>query len=411
MTAPHAEQTTAAWKSAWGPGEFEISEPVNRSTGLRAKFNPDEPRIPGGPHGGEWGSGGGAVSHALKDALKLGDKTDLQPGEKLLGSSKIDGDAGGIRMALTERDGHRMLRLGLGGEDYGKRNRDEGIPAWDGNPSKPPLSADDRKRLDAESEALDAEYDSASPARQEQIDARQADIREQLAADDRGFNGTAQLDDYGMRRLADLIRPAMADAAEQDKRQNDAWDEIDALEAKGNPDPARMERLREIARADATDYLTFATGIVPGSAWGDVHFSVELDDPSIGPYVKLGVQPKGAPDDWGTGLDWQGRFDAAETKKLLRLLDTYAGSVTAAAGIDTHPGGEQLKHYWVYGEGAAKWDTFTELRDHLLKYLNPSMATRTAAEWFHLRFGFWPGADVNRVRHGKPPRGRVVGPG
>jgi hypothetical protein len=88
-----------------------------------------------------------------------------------------------------------------------------------------------------------------------------------------------------------------------------------------------------------------------------------------------------------------------------------APAVHAAAGIDTHPGGEQLKHYWVYGEGAAKWDTFTELRDHLLKYLNPEMATRTAAEWFRLRFGFWPGADLNRVKHGKPPRGHRVGPG
>jgi hypothetical protein len=85
--------------------------------------------------------------------------------------------------------------------------------------------------------------------------------------------------------------------------------------------------------------------------------------------------------------------------------------VQAAAGMDTHPGGEQLKHYWVYGEGAAKWSTWTELRDHLLKYLNPEMAKRTAAEWFHLRYGDWPGSDTNKVRHGKPPRGEKVGPG
>lgn len=82
-----------------------------------------------------------------------------------------------------------------------------------------------------------------------------------------------------------------------------------------------------------------------------------------------------------------------------------------AAGVDTHPGGEQLKHYWVYGEGAAKWSTWTELRDHLLKYLNPEMANRTATEWFHLRYGFYPGADLNRVKHGQPPRGHKVGPG
>jgi phage portal protein BeeE len=82
-----------------------------------------------------------------------------------------------------------------------------------------------------------------------------------------------------------------------------------------------------------------------------------------------------------------------------------------AAGVDTHPGGEQLKHYWLHGEGAAKWSTWTELYHHLVKYLSPAMAKRTAAEWFHLRYGFWPGADLNLVKHGKPPRGHVVGPG
>jgi hypothetical protein len=39
------------------------------------------------------------------------------------------------------------------------------------------------------------------------------------------------------------------------------------------------------------------------------------------------------------------------------------------------------------------------------------LAKRTAAEWFHIRYGYWPGSDVNKVAHGKPPRGKVVGPG
>jgi phage portal protein BeeE len=41
-------------------------------------------------------------------------------------------------------------------------------------------------------------------------------------------------------------------------------------------------------------------------------------------------------------------------------------------GVDTHPGGEQLKHYWLHGEGAAKWSTWTELYHHLVKYLTPT---------------------------------------
>jgi hypothetical protein len=66
--------------------------------------------------------------------------------------------------------------------------------------------------------------------------------------------------------------------------------------------------------------------------------------------------------------------------------------VQAAAGVDTHPGGEQLKHYWLTGEGAAKWSTWTELYHHLVKYMTPEMAKRTAAEWYHERYGRWPGA-------------------
>ena len=71
----------------------------------------------------------------------------------------------------------------------------------------------------------------------------------------------------------------------------------------------------------------------------------------------------------------------------------------------------QLKKYWLHGEGAARWTRWTELYHHLLKYLPAERAKRTAAEWFHERYGFWPGADKNRVMHGKPPRGDVVGPG
>lgn len=74
-------------------------------------------------------------------------------------------------------------------------------------------------------------------------------------------------------------------------------------------------------------------------------------------------------------------------------------------------GNDQLKRYWLVGEGRAKWNTWQELYDHLVKYLNPELAKRVAAQWFHERYGFWPGADLNRVKNGKAPRGNVVGPG
>jgi hypothetical protein len=89
--------------------------------------------------------------------------------------------------------------------------------------------------------------------------------------------------------------------------------------------------------------------------------------------------------------------------------------VTAAAGQDVTPGHDQLHHYWTVGPGLAKWaeapKPWTTLRDHLLKYMPEGEATRAASRWFIEVFHFAAGSDLNRVTHGKPPRGRVVGPG
>jgi hypothetical protein len=79
-------------------------------------------------------------------------------------------------------------------------------------------------------------------------------------------------------------------------------------------------------------------------------------------------------------------------------------------------GAERLHHYWTKTpEGLAKWadkpDPWTSLFHELAKHLNPELAKRVAAKWFFEVFGFWPGSDLNRVTHGHPPRGKVVGPG
>lgn len=76
---------------------------------------------------------------------------------------------------------------------------------------------------------------------------------------------------------------------------------------------------------------------------------------------------------------------------------------------------DRLHRYWTKGEGLAKWaetpHPWTSLHQHLLKYMPDDEARRTATVWFHEVFGFYPGSDGNRVTHGKPPRGKVVGPG
>lgn len=87
---------------------------------------------------------------------------------------------------------------------------------------------------------------------------------------------------------------------------------------------------------------------------------------------------------------------------------------TSAQGLK---GAAELHAYWTKDpRGLAKWadkpDPWTELYHHLRKYIQPDdKAKRTAAQWFKDVKGYWPGSDRNRVAHGKPPRGKVVGPG
>ena len=73
--------------------------------------------------------------------------------------------------------------------------------------------------------------------------------------------------------------------------------------------------------------------------------------------------------------------------------------------------GNDIKQWWMHGEGASKWATWTELYDHLKHHMPDGKAKRIAGEWFKERYGFAAGSDKNRVVHGKPPRGKVVGPG
>jgi len=77
---------------------------------------------------------------------------------------------------------------------------------------------------------------------------------------------------------------------------------------------------------------------------------------------------------------------------------------------------QELEDYWTKNpEGLAKWATtdqpWTNLYHHLLKYLNPDLAKKTASRWFIKVFHYAAGSDANRVAHGHPPRGKVVGPG
>lgn len=77
-------------------------------------------------------------------------------------------------------------------------------------------------------------------------------------------------------------------------------------------------------------------------------------------------------------------------------------------GAQRHPADTMRLHdYWTKDpRGLAQWadmpHPWTELYHHLLKYLSPEIAKRTAAQWFFDVKHYWPGDQK-----GKNP----VGPG
>lgn len=72
--------------------------------------------------------------------------------------------------------------------------------------------------------------------------------------------------------------------------------------------------------------------------------------------------------------------------------------------IRADPTGKNLHAYWVAGKGRARWDTWTELYHHLVKYLPSETAKATAAKWYHEVHGVWPGDHSGKGGKGKRKR-------
>lgn len=123
---------------------------------------------------------------------------------------------------------------------------------------------------------------------------------------------------------------------------------------------------------------------------------------------------------------WRRRWPDLDDAGIFEMLSTdgwtngylFIGGdeVSRAAGHDVTPGHDQLHHYWTADpKGRARWvdspTPWTTLEHLLEEHVEPEMAKRLAASFFHDVFHYWPGDDKNRVAHGKPPRGKKIGPG
>jgi hypothetical protein len=106
----------------------------------------------------------------------------------------------------------------------------------------------------------------------------------------------------------------------------------------------------------------------------------------------------------------------ADIRRKARLALITRATAHTVQSVNAHPvDTERLRAYWVLGEGRQKWihslHRWTTLYRHLVKFMPPEEAKRTTSKWFQEAVGYASGSDLNRVRSGKPPRGRVVGPG
>ena len=169
--------------------------------------------------------------------------------------------------------------------------------------------------------------------------------------------------------------------------------------------------------------------MVDGHALGDLSQFVERDVEAVAEGIVALCHKRIAPPQWHWYV-WQEDDDTYDDEPSPLELEAMAAEdpdsaararvldllgVTRALGHDVTPGHDELHHYWTVGPGLAKWaespKPWTTLVAHLPKYVGPEKAKVYASRWFIEVFHFAAGSDLNRVTHGKPPRGHRVGPG
>jgi hypothetical protein len=95
----------------------------------------------------------------------------------------------------------------------------------------------------------------------------------------------------------------------------------------------------------------------------------------------------------------------------MRALDLWRIAEAAIANLND----DEFLKYWTAGKGLKRWRfsprPWTKLRNLLRKHPQIRDPEGLATHYFHIVFGYYPGSDLHRVAHGKPPRGNRIGPG
>jgi hypothetical protein len=348
-------------------GQWPGAEHKSAGHALVKAFDPAEVR----DDHGRW-SVMGAVEHAVEsavsdgrserrkpvDRLKLANRIHLDPGEHLVASAKVNGDGGAIRLAETEKDGTPSLRIGIGNGAFGSRDSEAG--PWKAEPDDTAAVNAERAKLRDEQDRLGERWDeiqqltigepaatgyarrtlsSSEQAELDAVEARQAEIEDESLGDVYADGYTAKLDAAATARLHSAITGALAEGLPVVAANDANWDEVDRIQALQEPLrgmrrkwtdeedarwdalAAQLEAAEAKAQAEGSDYQIFSEGVIPGE-WADVHYRVDLDDPSIGVRVHLGAVPHGSGQTLADleSVEESATLDPAETRQLLKYL-------------------------------------------------------------------------------------------
>jgi hypothetical protein len=373
----------------------------------------------------------------LGDKLKGAGRIDLQPGERLLRSDRISGEGGRAWLAVTEKDGNRSLRIGLGNAVFGTRH-DHGGP-WSAGPDRTAELDEERAERRALAEDLEDQIDDleadpdADPVLLAELRA-QLEEYEDAGSDVAELPGgyTAVLDENSARRLRETLAKALDDGEKLQAELDKPYQELDRLtlqrdklkrKALGRKftveEDAEWDRLTaEISRAESeldplsgperpeTGYWTLAEGSIPGQ-WADVHYDIYLDDPDVGVEVKLGAVPHGSDMDFDDmrGAEMTASFAMAEADEFVRLLAKMEKADRSPEGVTrVHNGTRSLEALSSPAVQLMMYARMLEAEDSFLRKGQRISVNRGKGGKFARKIGDDIGEAAEKVARGVRPR-------
>jgi hypothetical protein len=329
--APCAEQAQRRRIKPAGSGDrhrAELNQIAKRARSLqvRAGQGPAPPvalHLPG-QHPQENHGDGDGVDGIPGDKLKLAERIDLQPGEKLLSSQRIRTnakvDGWDLMVAEVDTPGGRQIRLGIIEPGDSKH--------WTAGPD--PKRVKRIVELDTEIDRLESDPDlsEAESDRLEELRSERSDLQEF----DRGnLNRTAFVEPEAIGKMRTDIDSGIEQAKAWSKKWRRLRDEYEDIQAdddiSGEEREERLARVEESFDALGDNDQYFLEGSIPGGNDGDLHYLVGgVDDDEGGWKIELGIKPPDAKDSWYIGNNDDGaRFEGSDVKKLLKALDGISG--------------------------------------------------------------------------------------